>query len=137
MNEIIKNNWEKSLEAIKKSISFQAFQTWFNDIQLVSGDDSQITLQVPNRFHYEWIDSKYGELIKSSVSKNFGNKSLKINFSIIMKDAVEAAPVNNVDKLIPASFHRASQLNRRYIFSNFIEGKGNQFAKAAASSVAD
>jgi chromosomal replication initiator protein len=38
---------------------------------------------------------------------------------------------------MPKGFHRQSQLNSRYIFDNFIEGKGNQFAKAASFSVSE
>ena len=41
------------------------------------------------------------------------------------------------DKPLPKSYHRDSQLNSRYTFANFIEGKSNQFAKAAAYSVGE
>ena len=34
-------------------------------------------------------------------------------------------------------FNKQSKLHNRYIFDNFIEGNGNQFAKAAAISVAE
>jgi len=133
-----KQSWDKCLEMIKKNISFQAYQTWFDPVSVISCNQNQITLQVPNRFHYEWVDSKYGILIKESISKNFG-KTLKINYSVLVEPNKESSQVTaqKIDKLIPTSFHRASQLNNRYIFSNFIEGRGNQFAKAAASSVAD
>ena len=113
-------NWEKCLKTVKKNISFQAYQTWFESLSVVNSDDEQITLQVPNRFHYEWVDSKYGDLMRSAIKKHFG-VGLKINYSILMQQ--EEAPssrVQKVDKLIPRPFHRASQLNSRYIFSNFI-----------------
>ena len=52
---------------------------------------------------------------------------------VISKKSTEEIPkLMPKDKPMPKGFHRKSQLNNRYIFDNFIEGKGNQFAKAAA-----
>ena len=63
---------------------------------------------------------------------------LKVNYSVLIsQEQNEQSTISSAGNLIPKQFHRASQLNSRYTFSNFIEGKGNQFAKAAASSVAD
>ena len=107
-------------------------------INLIDIRDKKATLQVPNRFHYEWIESKYGDLISRCLNKCVGGV-LSINYSIVINNEEDDIN-NNVKKiadLIPVTFHRASQLNNRYIFKNFIEGKGNQFAKAAAMSVAD
>ena len=135
--EDAKKNWKQCKQEIKKEISFQAYQTWFSGLKLVNADHEEVTLQVPNRFHYEWIDSKYGELIKSSLSNVFG-ANLNINYSVIVQHEEKTEDnTQKIDRLIPTAFNKASQLNRRYIFSNFIEGRGNQFAKAAASSVAD
>ena len=134
----ISQNWKNCLKIIQKNVSSQAFETWFASIDVVSVEGQQITLQVPNRFHYEWLESKYGELLESALKKTFGTK-LTINYSVLINNS-EESPIENVkkiDELIPSTFHRASQLNNRYTFKNFIEGRGNQFAKAAASSVAD
>ena len=129
--------WNQCLDYIKSNVSEQAFETWFNSIKMVACSGEEITLQVPNRFHYEWLESKYSKTISGAIQKVFGS-SLKINYSVlIQQEENNKQAVNRVDNLIPRQFHRASQLNRRYTFSNFIEGKGNQFSKAAASSVAD
>ena len=109
---------------------------------MIGVDDSEITIEVPNRFHYEWLDSKYKAVIQQALKGSFG-KTLNIKYSVIINTAPEQ-PDSNMDNtatalsdLIPKKYHRASQLNRRYTFKNFVEGRGNQFAKAAASSVAD
>ncbi len=129
--------WEECLQYIKKNISEQAFQTWFDSLVFLGCSNNEITLQVPNRFHYEWLESKYSSIIGSSIEKVFG-QPLGVNYSVLVKkESSLEENIEKIEKLIPQSFHRASQLNNRYTFSNFIEGKGNQFAKAAASSVAD
>ena len=69
-----KKNWRESKKIIKKNITFQAYQTWFSGLKLINADYDELTLQVPNRFHYEWIDSKYGDMIKSATKKCFGHE---------------------------------------------------------------
>ena len=130
--------WAECLTLIKKHTTEQAFETWFKDINLINLKDNVATLQVPNRFHYEWIESKYGELIVDCLKRSAGQR-LYVNYSIVINNNVDNInnSVKKIDELIPSTFHRASQLNSRYIFKNFIEGRGNQFAKAAATSVAD
>jgi len=133
-------NWNNSLNIIKGELSSQAYQTWFESINMVSVDSDEITIEVPNRFHYEWLDSKYQNVIKQALKATF-KKSLNIKYSVIINTEPETTNIQNtasaISELIPKKFHRASQLNRRYTFKNFVEGRGNQFAKAAASSVAD
>jgi len=134
-----KQNWDRCLNLIKDDLTSQAFQTWFKSINCVGLTDNEITIEVPNRFHYEWLDSKYDKLIDRAVAKSFGKK-LIIKYSVIInpeKDSPHVSHMTRVKELIPEAYHRPSQLNRRYVFKTFIEGKGNQFAKAAASSVAD
>jgi len=130
--------WKECLALIKKHTTEQAFETWFEGINLIALKDDEATLQVPNRFHYEWIESKYSELISRCLTKSAG-RVLNVNYSIVINNDEDSIDdnVKKIDELIPATFHRASQLNSRYTFKNFIEGKGNQFAKAAATSVAD
>jgi len=129
--------WTECLFHIKKNVSEQAYDTWFDSLDIISCDGNQLTLQVPNRFHYEWLEQKYSKIIEDSINKTFG-QSLSVHYSVLVKkDDDIKENVEKIEKLIPRTFHRASQLNNRYTFTNFIEGKGNQFAKAAASSVAD
>lgn len=135
--------WGECLDYIKSKIPEQAFQTWFDGITASQTKDSEIMLQVPNQFHYEWLDSKYHNLINSAIQKNIG-KELKINYSVVVSDQEEnIIPDLILEKKHPTEqpirngLHKASQLNNRYIFDNYIEGKSNQLAKAASLSVAE
>ena len=134
-------NWDKTLAILKNDLSTQAYQTWFLSIRALSFENNEITIEVPNRFHYEWLDSKYKDVIKAALKKTFKN-NVKIKYSVIINTSPDNALQENseakkLDQLIPQEYHAASQLNRRYTFQSFVEGRGNQFAKAAASSVAD
>ena len=130
--------WRKCLLFIKERVQEQAYQTWFDGISVINLTDEEITLQVPNQFHYEWLESKYRHLIDNAL-KEYAHHPLIVNYSVVISDKkIEDIPtLTPKDKPVPRSYHRKSQLNSRYIFENFIEGKGNQFAKAASVSVAE
>ena len=130
--------WEKCLLFIKERIHEQAYQTWFDGISVISLNDEEITLQVPNQFHYEWLESKYRHLIDNAL-KEYVLYPILVNYSVVISDKkIENIPtMTSKDKPVPQSYHRKSQLNSRYIFENFIEGRSNQFAKAAAIAVSE
>ena len=135
----MQDNWNNFLKYIQSEITNQSFQTWFSNIKLLHIGEDEITIEVPNRFHYEWLDSKYDQLISLGIKKTF-NKNLRTKYTVGMSQNHDSnsSGFKLVEDLIPKkTYHRASKLNSRYVFKNFIEGKGNQFAKAAASSVAD
>ena len=113
--------WTECLVHIKKSVSEQAYDTWFDSLSIIGCDGSQLTLQVPNRFHYEWLEQKYSKVISDSVGKTFG-QDLSVNYSVLVKkDDDIKENVEKIENLIPKTFHRASQLNNRYTFTNFID----------------
>ena len=88
--------WLECLGLIKKKISDQAFQTWFDSLSLSGCTGEEITLQVPNRFHYEWLESKYSSIINEAIGQIFGKK-LNINYSIVVKK--EAPIEENIEKI--------------------------------------
>ena len=132
------NFWIQCLDSIKQKISEQAFETWFNDVELISLDKEEINLQVPNQFHYEWLESKYRHLIDEVITE-IGDHPRVVNYSVMIsnKQIDEIPKLEDSHKTPTPHFEKNKQLNSRYNFNVFVEGKGNQFAKAAALSVAE
>ena len=130
--------WQQCLEKIKNKISDQAFETWFKAVDIVSLNNEEINLQVPNQFHYEWLESKYRHLI-DSVIIDVGDHPRVVNYSVMISDkSIDEIPkLTDTNTLAPTEYKKNKQLNDRYNFNVFVEGKGNQFAKAAALSVAE
>ena len=77
--------WNNCLIYIKDRIPDQAFQTWFSSVQVATINDEEIVLQVPNKFHYEWLESKYRVLIDDGIKDSF-NHPLIVNYSIVISD---------------------------------------------------
>ncbi len=130
--------WQQCLDKIKDKLSDQAFETWFKAIEIISINKEEINLQVPNQFHYEWLESKYRHLI-DEIIVDVGDHPRIVNYSVMISDKNinEIPKFEDTNILAPAQYKKNKQLNERYNFNVFVEGKGNQFAKAAALSVAE
>ena len=133
--------WGKCLLFIKNRIQETAFQTWFDGVQISSINDDDLTLLVPNKFHYEWLESKYRTLIDEAIN-SVTSKSLIINYTvpITSKTPQEIPSFSKRKKNYPQfqqRYNKTKVFNSQYTFNSFIEGKDNQFAKAACESVSD
>ena len=132
--------WSKCLLFIKNRIQETAFQTWFDGVQVASINNEDITLLVPNRFHFEWLESKYRNLIDEAIKKVL-SKSLIINYTVpVTSKSANEIPSFDKKKIanpLPSRYVKTKIFNPGYTFGAFIEGKDNQFAKAACHSVAD
>jgi len=134
--------WEKCLCQIKKEISEENYLTWFEPTRLYSLTEDELILTVPNNFYKDCLQQNYLEIIKS-VLASFNNTSIKISFK------PESKPPNLTENIIKNSgfehefskenitIPSANTINPKYNFDNFVVGSSNQFAHAAALSVAD
>ena len=113
--------WNKTLLYIRSRIEDTAFQTWFNGVKINNVDEESLTLIVPNRFHYEWLESKYRHLITDAIKSTF-ERSLIVNYSVLLTEKTsDNIPKfkESSQKAIPPGYHRPSNLNDRYTFENF------------------
>ncbi len=132
--------WENISDTVRSSITEQTYATWFEPIRPVSITDFEITIEVPSKFYYEWIDSHYKNVILGAIKKETGN-DVRLKFKIAGKNNGEQTNQKNQVKNILLSgkvrdYDRGSKLSGRYVFNTFVEGPNNQFARAAALSVA-
>lgn len=157
--------WNNCLEFIKDNIQPQAYKTWFEPIQAVKLTDNALSIQVPSKFFYEWLEEHYVKILKVSLTKELGEKAKlvyiikmentygnkqpfteKIPSSnrIAMKSQEVDVPLNNKNPelrnpfVIPGirNVKIESQLNPNYSFENFLEGDSNRLARSAGLAVA-
>lgn len=143
--------WKDCLDYIQERIPTQTFNTWFEPIKSLSITEKEFFLQVPNKFFYDWVVSHYDSILKQAMENIYGSE-IKIKYTILMDDE---QPINNssdsqnapitAQKTIPSEpkespkskiIEKGTKINKNYIFSTYVEGKSNQFAKAAAMAVA-
>ncbi|MGC9362991.1 MAG: chromosomal replication initiator protein DnaA [Fidelibacterota bacterium] len=141
--------WGRCLDLIRGRVPPQTFNTWFQPIRAISLSDNTIFLQVPNKFFFDWLDSHYKELIQGSLKEITGN-GLNAKYTILLSDAEmgeggesendRAAATEKITESREARtgmLERGTRINENYVFDNFVEGKSNQFAKAASIAVAN
>ena len=148
--------WENCLRTIKSSIGAQSYKTWFEPIKPVALDDAVLTIQVPNKFFYEWLEEHYVGLLKATIQKELGDQA-KLEYQILMSQANGERQTNgnggrgHSDSslgFMPDAFMNPfvipgikqvkvdPHLNKNYHFDNFIEGDCNKLARSAGMAVA-
>ncbi|WP_431188333.1 chromosomal replication initiator protein DnaA [Pseudoalteromonas phenolica] len=133
---------------------------WVRPLQAESTDDT-LTIYAPNRFVLDWVREKYLNRINELLVEICGDEAPELRFDVGTPAAAQvntaAEQTNNVSpqatsseqaqvtaqpvaeqKVEPApKSGYKSNIKENYTFDNFVEGKSNQLAKAAATQVAD
>ena len=129
-------HWEKCLSLIKSKINIQSYITWFKPIKATQFKNKTLTLQVPNKFFYEWIEEHYIKLLNEVIIKVIGNEG-KIEYEI-SKEQILNSETNEIKEIVTDKKNTKSKfdnLNRKFNFKTFISGKCNSVAKAAGKRI--
>ena len=129
-------HWENCLSLIKSKINIQSYITWFKPIKATQFKNKTLTLQVPNKFFYEWIEEHYIELLNEVIIKVIGNEG-KIEYEI-SKEQILNSETNEIKEIVTDKKNTKSKfdnLNRKFNFKTFISGKCNSVAKAAGKRI--
>ncbi len=160
------NFWPTCLSRFEQELSAQQFNTWIKPLQLEVGDNA-IRVLAPNKFVQQWVKERFLSKIESiaaellplntkvelSIHQNTANNtsvSVKKKALSQLTEVVQVAQLktNNSLPLASKNFEskiltnqrigeRASGLNPSFNFDNYVTGRANQLARAAAIQVAD
>ncbi len=127
------NIWFDIKEQLKSTLPAHAYNTWFEPINLIGHTNNELVLEVPNQFFYEWIESHYKNQI-TKTAETITGQSLDVKYTVSLERKLPLETAESPQQSKKATNNKPN-LNKRYTFSNFIEGSNNQFARAAALSV--
>ena len=158
--------WNNCLIFIKDNIQQQAFKTWFEPIIPLKITENSLSIQVPSKFFYEWLEEHYVKILKISLTRELGDEA-RLIYIIKMENTfgnktpfTESIPSSNqsgvnaqqVDAPLQAfsselknpfvipgirNLQIESQLNPNYNFENFLEGDSNRLARSAGLAVSN
>ena len=74
--------WDNCLRTIRKNVNAQSFKTWFEPIKAIKLETSSLTIQVPNKFFYEWLEEHYVALLKTTIRQELGEKG-RLEYQIL------------------------------------------------------
>ena len=149
--------WSKCLSSIAGSVGEQAYNTWFAPIRPIKLTGNELTIQVPHRLFYEWLEEHYVEVLKAGLNHALGGPGrLQYRINPVKKSSRTpslARRRENVTEQVPLTHQSMpgnpfvipgvarpkipSNLNQKFTFDNFIEGDCNSLARNAAKAVGD
>ncbi len=134
--------WNLCLRQLEAELPEQHFNTWIRPLQAVE-DQGVLHLLAPNRFVVEWINQNVVERIHELVSLTSPEPAPAVVLEVGSRRAAlpVTAPAASDSRVAAKEAATAlvpgGRLNTDFTFANFVEGKSNQLAKAAAIQVAE
>jgi chromosomal replication initiator protein len=136
----MQNLWQACLRRLEQELPAQHFNTWLRPLSPEAGvaDSTTLVLAAPNRFVMELVRERYVARISQLVTE-LGGRELDVK--LVLARATDgpnrAAPPAAQRPGAAAVAPDRARLNRNYNFDNFVTGKANQLARAAAMQVAE
>jgi len=137
--------WTHCLRRLEAELPEQHFNTWIRPLQAVE-DRNYLRLLAPNRYVVDWVNqnctSRISELVEEMVPAPAPQVVVEIGSRRAATAALDAAvatgrPLEPRARREPALPQIGGRLNTDFTFANFVEGKSNQLARAAAMQVAE
>tara|TARA_B100001175_G_scaffold317789_1_gene336450 strand:+ start:803 stop:2140 length:1338 start_codon:yes stop_codon:yes gene_type:complete len=132
-----KNFWSQCIEKFSKDLTKQQLNTWIIPLEFkVSGKKAQII--APNQFVLQWVKEKFAKKIITLLEENLNGTTLEF---IVNKKNKKSEKITSrvASKLtdVKRQHSKTNGLNSSFNFSNFVTGKANQLATAAAKQIAE
>ncbi len=163
MNEF----WQTCVQKLEQELPPQQISAWIRPLVPLAYDEDQGVLRVsaPNRFKLDWVRKNFSHQIESLASEWFA-RPVQVTFELPGNSSRRAAAPRPVAPAVAATqqaavvvppppppattppgaaaasaaaeaLHDRSRLNAELTFDNFVTGKANQLARAAALQVAE
>ncbi len=149
----MENFWSLCLDRFKEELSSQQYNTWIRPLQVEINKDT-LKLFAPNRFVQQWVKDRFlpriyifaEEILTSPINidlvlleninvKNVSDKNNSLDDHSDDKDSKVVYKKNDQRKT--THLKNNSGLNSSFNFDNFVAGRANQLARAAALQVAE
>ncbi len=126
--------WHACLERFKSELTAQQFNTWIKPLRLEMTGDSY-AIVTPSPFVMLWIRDRFLPRIEQLAEEFFGEP---VSFELVSADISAPGPKAPAPQAqAKQAIREQSRLNKTFTFDNFVTGKANQLARAAAIQIAE
>jgi chromosomal replication initiator protein len=147
--------WLRVCDRLRKEIGDKAFKTWFGEVELGELKAGKLRLYAPTRFVRDWVGRHYGDRVLAYwQAVNTEVKNVEVNLvpppaPRRANEVIAIPPVPSssqsyqppMPRMGPSIGRGTDDLfqvpEARYTFANFVVGKPNEFAYAAARNIAE
>jgi chromosomal replication initiator protein len=135
--------WDSCLSTFEKSLPSQQYNSWIKPLVLKS-ENGLLVLTAPNSFTLKVVQDRFLPEISRQAELAY-SRVPSFEFRVIESEpaakpkekAPTPAPVAETRPIPETSFRGYGKLNPNLTFDNFVTGKANQLAFAAAAQVAE
>lgn len=137
--------WDSCLRSFEKSLSPQQYNSWIKPLN-IKNENGALVLTAPNSFTLKVVQDRFLPEINRQASLVYSHTP-KFEFRVIeptepnipqdLKKTKSNHVISDNKQKIDTSFRSYGKLNPSLTFDNFVTGKANQLAFAAATQVAE
>ena len=119
--------WNRVRDELRREVPDFTFHIWLEPLELAAAEQRTLFVRAPDHVR-TWVRDRYLPLIKAAAERGYrGDASVEI------VDGAWAAD----DHAVAGGGAGDRHLNPKYSFEQFVIGRGNRFAHAAALAVAE
>jgi chromosomal replication initiator protein len=161
LNDELALAWERVSKKLQTRYGDAIFRSWLKPLRFVGSSEGIVTLSVPTRFMREWINSHYADDMHSLWMEEPAAEGYALEISVTPLNTPQQSPsaeatrdteqtaqrpaIANVitagswqvHDTVDSDLQMGAALDPRYTFENFVVGKPNELAHAAARRVAE
>ncbi|WP_142849420.1 chromosomal replication initiator protein DnaA [Telmatospirillum sp. J64-1] len=161
-DQMLNAQWDRVRGRLREEYGDSAFKSWLQPLSLADLRDGILRLAVPTNFMRDWVAAHYGERIRilwgaenpdirsidfvvqpvrpvaaAAVAQPVAEVAAASAAPAIQPPRAETATAAAVGSAVSGNDEISAPLDPRYTFDNFVVGKPNEFAYAAARRVAE
>jgi chromosomal replication initiator protein len=138
----LKETWARILDDARREVPDKDFKAWVEPAKPVALESDRLVLGVPDELAVQWNESKNAGLFARLAQRALGRPVavvFRVDEDRLQRPQMDffVAPVHPTTGAALAANPSAQPLNERYSFANFVIGKSNELAAAAAHAVAE
>ena len=141
----VQAQWARVRGRLREEYGDAAYRTWLKSMPLYGVEQGKVRIGVPPRFLRDWVSQNYAERIRmlwNGENESIANVEILVTGKTMAQPAEsEAAPAvaakDGVDAAAADEKDISAPLDPRFTFENFVVGKPNELANAAARRVAE
>lgn len=157
----MENFWQACAIKLEQELTPQQYSAWIKPLVPVDFDEDKLRIAAPNRFKLDWVKTQFADRI-TSLACEYWEKPIVVEFILPPKQMAAKPAVGPASIPLPAGLlerqqvnavsepivetvpvpetnmrQEKSRINSVLTFDNFVTGKANQLARAAATQVAN
>lgn len=135
--------WDRLRNRARQVLPEQTFKTWLEPTEALAVEGDTLIVGAPDQFSADWNESKHADMLTGFAGVALGHP-ITVRFKVLEERLkrpqidlfAQPAPPPVVATPVRQQQRLSTSLNQRYTFDQFVVGKSNEVAAAAAQAAA-